>query len=363
MTPPLGQRRSSFPRGLVLGLTMAETAILIIFVLLLALTALLGREADRRRDAEQKLAQFQEIRSVLVERGIEPEAVLETIRNHATDRTDADNWRELIRRVAGQVTRPSPQAIASRLDEAAEALEIHRTLDNILDEARIESTPDGLRELAGIARAGLAANLTANEVRDAIAAHGALQDSLRARGDETTSKAVQNLVADAQHWRELVGDSQERDIERASQRIERLETQVQRLQAQVRGGGGTDHPSCWYDTDNTVAYLFDVALTDVGFILQPARAPQHDGKRASLPLASIRSGQLLTPGQFQEQTRDVFDRSVADGCRFFVRAFDLTAADQKEVYKERMRMLESRFYKNANPSGPPPAVDPAPLRP
>ena len=26
-----------------------------------------------------------------------------------------------------------------------------------------------------------------------------------------------------------------------------------------------------------------------------------------------------------------------------------------------MRTLESRFYKNANPSGPPPSVDPAPL--
>ncbi len=333
MTPPPGQRRSSFPRGLVLGLTMAETAILIIFVLLLALTALLGREADRRRDAEQELARFQEIRSVLVERGIEPEAVLETIRNHATDRVDADNWRELVRRVAAQVTSPSPEAIASRLDEAAEALDLHGALDDLLDEAGIESTPEGLRELAEIAQAGLAADLTAKDVRDAIASHRALQDSLRERGEAATPQAVQNLVADAQRWRE-----------------------------QDRGGGGSDHPSCWYDADDTVAYLFDVALTDEGFILRPARAPQHDAKRASLPLAPIRTGQLLTPAQFREQTRDLFDRSVADGCRFFVRAFDLTAADQK-VYKDRMRALESRFYKNANPSGPPPSVAPAPLRP
>ena len=363
MTSLPSQRRNSFPRGLVLGLTMAETAILIIFVLLLALTALLGREADRRRDAEQKLTQFQEIRSVLVERGIEPEGVLETIRNHATDRTDADNWRELVRRMAGPATSPTPEAIASRLDEAAEALDLHGALDDILEEAGVESTPEGLRELAEITQAGLAADLTAKDMRDAIASHRALQDSLREHGEETTPRAVQNLVADAQRWRELIGDAQDHDVERASQRIERLQAQVERLRTQVRGGGGTDHPSCWYDADGTVAYLFDVALMEAGFVLQPARAPQHEQERATLPTASIRTGQRLSPTRFQEQTREVFEWSVANECRFFVRAFDLTAPDQKEVYKDRMRTLESRFYKYANPSGSPPSVDPVPLRP
>ena len=354
MTPLRDRPPTSFPRGLVLGLTMAETAILIIFVLLLALTALLGREADRRRDAEQELAQFQEIRSVLAERDVEPEAVLETIRNYAGDRVEADNWRELVRRVSKQVTRPSPEAIASRLHEANAALDLQEKLENVLDGAGIESTPEGLQELVEIAEAGLATGLTANDVRDAIASHRALRDSLREHREEATPQAVQSLVADAQRWR-AIGDDSLDDY------IERLEAQARRLQAQVRGGGGTDHPSCWYDSDNTVAYLFDVALTEEGFIVQPARAPEHEVERASLPLAAIRTGQPLTPGQFQEQTREVFERSVADGCRFFVRAFDLTAADQKEVYKERMRALESRFYKNASPTGPPPSVDQAPL--
>ena len=50
----------------------------------------------------------------------------------------------------------------------------------------------------------------------------------------------------------------------------------------------------------------------------------------------------------------MFEWSVAANCRFFVRAFDLTAADQKQMYKTRMRTLESRFYEDASPSGPPP---------
>lgn len=45
--------KKSYNRGLVLGLTMAEVAILIIFVLLLAFAALLAEQRDKRKEAEQ----------------------------------------------------------------------------------------------------------------------------------------------------------------------------------------------------------------------------------------------------------------------------------------------------------------------
>ena len=48
----------AFPRGLVLGFTMAEIAILIIFVLLLVLAAMLARELDRREQAESDLERY-----------------------------------------------------------------------------------------------------------------------------------------------------------------------------------------------------------------------------------------------------------------------------------------------------------------
>ena len=67
---------------------MAETAVLIIFVLLLMLTVLLDREADRRRDAEQR---YEKLRLLLVERGHDPDAFLDTVRTHR------DDWRELVR--------------------------------------------------------------------------------------------------------------------------------------------------------------------------------------------------------------------------------------------------------------------------
>lgn len=257
---------------------MAETAVLIIFVLLLMLTVLLGREADRRRDAEQGLERYEELRLLLVERGHDPDAFLDTVRTHR------DNWRELV-----------------RLDEA-------------LDDAGIKSTPETMAQLAEVVQAG--------------------------------------------RWREHAGA----DSEDLAAELGRANERIERLQAQAQGGGGTDHPSCWYDDDGTVAYLFDVAMNAEGYVIQPARAPQHERKRASLPLARVRTGRQLDPEQFLDQTKEIYDWSDKRECRFFVRAFDLTALDQKELYKQRMRILESRFYKNANPSGPPPSKDPPTLR-
>lgn len=295
----MSEQKKAFPQGLVLGLTMAETAILIIFVLLLALTVLVGREADRRQEVERELEQYRKIHLILENRGISVEEILELIETEGSDRVDAGHWRELVRGLSGSVPEPSPKSIISQLNKA-----------------RTELTRSDANE------------------------------------NEKSAQDLEKLHRDGQLWRELVakvGDDPEDEIQRLKSRIAELESKS--------GGTGTDHPSCWYDQDKTVAYLFDVALIDEGFILKPALAPQHTERRRSLPLEDVVTGTSINPRQFLIQTQPVFQWSVDNGCRFFVRAFDLTAPEKKELYKTRMRTLESRFYKNANPSGPPPFSD------
>ena len=258
------ERGRTFPRGLVLGLTMAEIAILIIFVLLLALAALLARESDRRQAAERELVRFEQIAALFEEEALPEDPValkaalrerVDTHRDADSWRRDADSWRELVRET--------------------------------------ETTPSELLEMAEAMSAAARAGMSPAEVREAI-----------------ESRQV---------------------------------------------GGGSDYPSCWYDRDGTVAYLFDVALMASGFVVDLARAPQHEAERAVLPLDLVQTGSVVTQAQFLRQTRPVYEWSVQRGCRFFVRAFDLTAPDQKDLYKRRMSVLESRFYKNANPTGGLPA--------
>ena len=57
MDGQISQQRSSYQRGLVLGLTMAEIMILLVFCLLIAMATFLKREETRRIAAEQQLQQ------------------------------------------------------------------------------------------------------------------------------------------------------------------------------------------------------------------------------------------------------------------------------------------------------------------
>src|SRR5581483_1159608 len=54
------QQRSSYRQGLVLGLTMAEIMLLLVFCLLIAMATFLKSEQTKRVAAEQKLLQQQE---------------------------------------------------------------------------------------------------------------------------------------------------------------------------------------------------------------------------------------------------------------------------------------------------------------
>ena len=143
------------------------------------------------------------------------------------------------------------------------------------------------------------------------------------------------------------------ELEQALARAERAE----RTAAQAGtgpGGTGSDHPSCWYDDDGDVEYVWDVALHERGFLLRPGPAPVNGHRRVSLPINDTTTGRYVTPSEFVAQTKPLYDWSVARRCRFFVRAFDDTPATAKGLYIRRMRVLEGHFYKNPNPSGPPP---------
>lgn len=43
-------------------------------------------------------------------------------------------------------------------------------------------------------------------------------------------------------------------------------------------------------------------------------------------------------------SRAVFNWSVKEGCRFFVRVFDLTKDEEKMIYKRRLRTVGEHFY-------------------
>ena len=54
--------------------------------------------------------------------------------------------------------------------------------------------------------------------------------------------------------------------------------------------------------------------------------------------------QEVQPAQFRNMSRPVYEWSVKKGCRFFVRVYDLTKAEEKAIYKQHLRTVEEHFY-------------------
>lgn len=387
---------SSFPRGVVLGLTMAEVVLLVIFVLLLALAALLQREAEGRRQAEEDAEETKEELALLllrlddVERFVEDRGLADELAEAAPEpdegsdlhltlvevEREAENWRELVRR-AGPWAEESPDEFLSALTDTLEREEVSRTAadeadlspETMADAAEVIAeasaagiTPEELFDAARqVAEAAAAADaLTPEEIAEAARVADTARDALRERGLEPTREAVEELFRDAERWRERAGQS----LDRMAADLERAEEQVERLRAQARslagpGRGGMDHPSCRYRDGSRVAYLFDIGLVESGYLVRPAEVASDPAERAALPLDRVRLDRALRESEFLEQTQALFDWSRGEECRFFVRVFDHTPPDQKARYKELMRTLEGRFYKYAGTAAESPFPDAA----
>lgn len=421
----------AFPRGLVLGFTMAEIAILIIFVLLLVLAAMLARESDRREEAESELERYAEVREIFKEEELPQDPTV--LRSYLVERVErhhaADNWRVLVRELEQTVPGPSAQELLDRIQRseigtmspaeveellaarrAVEQANAHSELEETLQEVGVSPSAGEIRDMAAAMRAADEQGLTPVEVREAIENRAAwgeavdetgrsaepkemrdlldavraateqglspeqvanaveaqqeLAEALNSEGDEATEEAINEVVHDARRWREMGGEEVSALTDRLEEALDerdREREEVERLQDHIRSlGSGTDHPSCWYQEDGiTTAYLFDVALTSRGLVVDFAATSEEvvsasgdrlgtaEEARASLPVGSVQRQQLLRPEQFLRQTSGLHEWSKDRDpeCRFFVRVFDRTAASQKQLYKDQLETVEQPFYK------------------
>ena len=428
----LTERGRAFPRGLVLGFTMAEIAILIIFVLLLVLAALLARERAERDAAVEKLDDYEEIDRILEQENLpaEPDELRYVLVERVEVHQDATRWRELVREVETYSKEPSVAEIVTRVQESeigrmspaeieellaasreVAAADAHAELEEALEEARVSATPGEIRSMAEAVREGERLGMSAEEVRDAIEnravwteavdergrsaepdelrdlldavraaaeqglSPGQVADAVEAQkdfaealdseGDQATEEAVKEVIHDARRWREMGGEEESALKDRLEQALHERDWErekAERLQSHIRSlGSGTDHPSCWYQDDGiATAYLFDIALTPRGLVVDfAATSPEYvlsasgdrlgpaEEARGFLPLGSVSRQQLVSPEEFLLQTKRVHDWS-RDGdpeCRFFVRVFDRTAENEKQLYKDLLQAVEQHFYK------------------
>ncbi|MCB1883089.1 MAG: hypothetical protein KDG89_03680 [Geminicoccaceae bacterium] len=179
---------------------------------------------------------------------------------------------------------------------------------------------------------------------------GTLERLRGALGDEGTARVVEAAAmlldarpgpADPERLREEIVN-----LEALTRTRNDLASRVERLTAQIEGQGkGVEWPSCWFDGQGRIEYLYDVALQGDGLVVRPTNLPHRARDRAALPALALAVGRAESPERFLRATRPLYDWSVENDCRFFVRVHDGTGPAQKRLYQNRLRTVEAHFYK------------------
>ncbi len=286
---------SVFRRGLVLGLTLAEISILVIFILLLAFGAALAQREGRVRELERELPR---------ERA---SAKLLKVLGPPNDQDVQDLARKLVN---GAVRAEELAETKGQLEKAREQV---TEIEGALARSGVNRRGDGTGESIGKEVIKLAA-------REAAAT--------KALGDLTgkTPGGMAKTVSDLRLENEMLGGS--------------LKSTVDKL---GRLTNGTLKPSCWQTPEGRSEYIFDVLMYQQTLVVHDRRLAHRTREEGLLTLPAGGFDRPLLGAAFQAAFLPVFEWGEARSCRFFVRVRDLTA--DKEGYKRMLISLESRFYR------------------
>lgn len=353
-------------RGLLLGLTLSEIMMIILFALLLLFGAIfLEQDEDRLHISrlEQTLA---DLKVALAESKISSDLVpplRDTLRQYGIAQQQIENLlkelkiveslREDIRLLKEETTTLSPaaeQQSKQRLEQTQAELRSKET-ELAAAERRLMTLN---RELADITRkkadaAKLAeamgeAGISPSQARQADQSLGALRavmDDLRQRLAKagTAPDKIDAVIDKAgKDWGTVARDNKTLG--------EQKKYWENKWAADV-GNGKKGVTPCWAP-DGVIEYIYDVALYDDGMVIRKNDGLKwaEEGETLEPYVRDITLMQLIHQNEFMTQTRPLFNYSNTKerDCRFFVRLFDETSVTAKLTYQQRRRAVESHFF-------------------
>lgn len=312
-TPVLDQNRA-YRKGLILGFTMAEISILIIFCLLLATSFLI----QEKNSTISKLLHENDGLTQVKEK-------LDELKKSSTSQMEFDDlFQELTQSKAQAEEIKKLQAdLESRLHEHKELELVKSTLQSNNPDKPIEEI---ISELLADAQ-------YTNEIKN----HLSNPSQKKLSGEQ-----IAQTINSSGKLSDVVTEKMNALVE-----VERLKGQLANSQTKLeRLGKGTEMPACWADPKTgKPEYIFKIDLTSNGLIIHDQHLQNRINAQKLLPLNMIHFERNLSARDFLAQTRPLAQWSIQHNCRFFVIAKDKTPADQKNTYKAMLRTLESHFYK------------------
>ena len=285
---PVGYRR-----GLVLGLTLAETLLLVLFILLLVYAAL-GQQRDKKmKEQEAQIAGL----SLRIDSGVD--------------------------RLARELTL---SGIASNPDELSRRL--NRLTDEMARNAQLQKDLSTYQRLVP----------TASEAKQ-------LADAFEVQQSETAQQVLDRHLSLTTTAPPAETTDAPKTLAEALAALDRMAGQLDYYERQqLTAGNGLTYPPCW-QRDGKIVYTYDALLLDDGLRLAVT------DNRTGLDMAGLRAngtepplGQTISRQTFLAQTKGLHAWSVGQGCRFYARIVDGTSAGNKTGYIQARKAVEDRFY-------------------
>jgi hypothetical protein len=300
-------------RGLVLGLTLAEILLLLLFLLLLTLAAEVsewqGKADDAQKkadDAEAHLEQLQPLQQALYSGGA----------------IDIGNVKQLVERFQRLQTLETK---AKALKEQNEALVEQSKLFNSLDLEK----PDALHGLTNAIQQ--AAQIDPN---DPPAALKRAVEILNRLGKDTKPEQVKPLS-------QMIPEN---DL---AQKLKTTEAEREKYRTDVlnlmHSGNGLTYPSCWKTPTGQTEFIFDVTFGDRAIRVQNATAARAKDP-AWQKVAPFARDTDINEHAFVTATKTLADWAKTQNCKFYTRNRDETGPSNKSRYKSLQRTVEQNFY-------------------
>ena len=315
-------------RGLVLGLTMAEIMVLVLFALLLALG---GTLTDQKRRLEQ-LASLEPFRNQVPQ--IQALAAQGTTIDDVVQRIERQ--RQQIEQQEAEVRRLTPfEQQAANTQELLKQFAQGVVVEDVIQ--RIERQREEVQTLTAQVDRLAQYEATADLIDDV------LQQLGQGDGPATPQKVVETLNAVQQLGTQ--NDALRGQVVHQQGQIAQLGTQIK---AQ---GTGNALPSCWVTPDGETESIFDVTYRPEGIEVRDRvveRLPHRIGDRAALDerLRSVSFGTPIDIRTFRSQLSALYVWSTQQvpECRFYV---VLLACGAPAQWNDQVNAVAAYFFQGS----------------
>jgi hypothetical protein len=302
-----------FRRGVVLGLTMAEALLLLIFLLMLIL-------GIRLKSQSTEIAELEKQRDAAQSRLVAMQPVFDKL----AKRDKFDITKDYVR-------------MQQQLADANARLKDAELSVDLVQQAASLAPPDATPEEA-----------TRALLNEAAIGRQALDAAQRFAPDLPPEKAVEALVKAATIGQALKDGGTPDELLAAAGAckadLQSCKNQTTFLNSRLNAKtGGFDLPPCWVDNKGKIQYIFDASLSDAGIYVEDKAVAGREADQEKLPLARARYGEPLGPDEFSDAFSPLLKWSNDHGCRFYVRLYDDMRDGDRAEYKELRGTVEGYF--------------------